>query len=330
MILLAVVALEGTAQAQAMWSRKFAPQAAAERARFDKAESELLPNAVRQSPSSHAASMVFWTGVTDGVEGGTAMVEHHYFDGVVEGGGGVWLSPWGEGRFCLLGVPKEASARFNDETPHFVRAYGYPVMTERGLCLRDVLLVVGDMRWTTTVLEYGPGGKSDFSAADAAALGATHSHPEARLLTPVGYRVLGGAHIGKTNFDDSALGVGWSAALELSLRTSLRTEFALMAGPSAYPEFAAPTSVQTALLFRYFFVGIGIGFGPLVSLPVDDDEQLFVGARYLPMLGDALGSWGLAPALGGGMDISASPEGDVRFMLQLVLGVDGNVGSPSR
>ena len=53
-----------------------------------------------------------------------------------------------------------------------------------------------------------------------------------------------------------------------------------------------------------------------------------MGVRYLPTFGDALGTWGLSPAFGGGMDVSASPDGDVRFMLQLVLGIDGNVGAP--
>ena len=329
MIAIGTAALEGTALAQVMASRGFAPPTAAEQAQLDRVTPELLPNSVRRGPTPPAASRVLWTGVTAGVEGGAAMVEHHYFDGVVEHGGGVWLSPWGEGRFCLLGLPADFTTKFGDEAPHFVRAYGHPVMTDRGLCLRDVFLVVGDLRWTTTMLDYGPGGRPDFSAADAAARGATHSHPESRLLTPVGYRVLAGAQVGKTNFDESAAGVGWSAALELSLRLSLRAELALMGGPSAYPRFAAPTSFQTALLFRYFTVVPGIAFGPLLSLPIDDAEKVFVGLRYLPTFGDAHGTWGLSPAFGGGMDVSASPDGDVRFMLQLVLGIDGNVGAPS-
>ncbi len=321
MIAIGTAALEGTALAQVMASRGFAPPTAAEQAQLDRVTPELLPNSVRRGPTPPAASRVLWTGVTAGVEGGAAMVEHHYFDGVVEHGGGVWLSPWGEGRFCLLGLPADFTTKFGDEAPHFVRAYGHPVMTDRGLCLRDVFLVVGDLRWTTTMLDYGPGGRPDFSAADAAARGATHSHPESRLLTPVGYRVLAGAQVGKTNFDESAAGVGWSAALELSLRLSLRAELALMGGPSAYPRFAAPTSFQTALLFRYFTVVPGIAFGPLLSLPIDDAEKVFVGLRYLPTFGDAHGTWGLSPAFGGGMDVSASPDGDVRFMLQLVLGI---------
>ena len=329
LIAIGTAALEGTALAQVMASRGFAPPTAAEQAQLDRVTPELLPNSVRRGATPPAASRVLWTGVTAGVEAGAAMVEHHYFDGVVEHGGGVWLSPWGEGRFCLLGLPADFTTKFGNETPHFVRAYGHPVMTDRGLCLRDVFLVVGDLRWTTTMLDYGPGGRPDFSAADAAARGATHSHPESRLLTPVGYRVLAGAQVGKTNFDESAAGVGWSAALELSLRLSLRAELALMGGPSAYPRFAAPTSFQTALLFRYFTVVPGIAFGPLLSLPIDDAEKVFVGLRYLPTFGDAHGTWGLSPAFGGGMDVSASPDGDVRFMLQLVLGIDGNVGAPS-
>ena len=328
LIAIGTAALEGTALAQVMASRGFAPATATEQAQLDRVTPELLPNSVRRGATPPAASRVLWTGVTAGVEAGAAMVEHHYFDGVVEHGGGVWLSPWGEGRFCLLGLPADFTTKFGNETPHFVRAYGHPVMTDRGLCLRDVFLVVGDLRWTTTMLDYGPGGRPDFSAADAAARGATHSHPESRLLTPLGYRVLAGVHLGKTNFDESALGVGWSAALELSVRLSLRSELAIMGGPSAYPSFAAPTSIQTALLFRYFTVVPGIAFGPLLSLPVDDAEKVFVGVRYLPTFGDALGTWGLSPAFGGGMDVSASPDGDVRFMLQLVLGIDGNVGAP--
>ncbi len=96
------------------------------------------------------------------------MVEHHYFDAVVEGDGGVWLSPWGEGRFCLMGLPAEIVKRFESDKPLFVRAYGHPVVTEHGLCLRDVFVVAGDRPWTTMVLEYGPGGSEDFSEADAA------------------------------------------------------------------------------------------------------------------------------------------------------------------
>ena len=95
--------------------------------------------------------------------------------------------------------------------------------------------VIGDRGFTTTVLEYGPGGDHDFSDGDAALRKAVHSHPEERLLTPLGYRLLLGAQVGKTNFDDSPLGVGYNAALELSLRTSLRTELAVMTGPRAYP-----------------------------------------------------------------------------------------------
>ena len=66
----------------------------------------------------------------------------------------------------------------------------------------------------------------------------------------------------------------------------------------------------------------------VLVVAVDDAEKVFVGVRYLPTFGDALGTWGLSPAFGGGMDVSASPDGDVRFMLQLVLGIDGNVGAP--
>ena len=319
---------EQTAQAQAMSSAAFVPPTAAERAQLDRAARGVLPSDVRREPERHASTRVFWTGVTDGMERGVARVEHHYFDDVVETGGGVWLSPWGEGRFCLLGISADVAEKFSGETPRLVRAYGHPVMTDDGMCLRDVFVVVGDLRWSTTVLEYGPAGKESFSASDAAARGATHSHPEARLLTPVGYRLLAGVHVGKTNFGESGFGGGWSAALELSLRASLRSELALMAGPQAYPKFGAPTSIQTAFLFRYHVVGLGAAFGPLVSLPVSADEQVFIGGRYLPTMGDALGTWGLSPTIGGGLDVTASPRGDVRFLLQLVVGVDGNVGSP--
>jgi hypothetical protein len=330
MIAIGLAALEGTAGAQSMYSEEFVPPTAAERAQLSRAKADVLPSDVRRDPGAHAASTMFWTGVTDGVEGGAAMVEHHYYDGVVEGGGGVWLSPWGEGRFCLLGVPADVRAKFTAERPRFVRAYGQPVVTELGLCLRNVSLAVGDRPWSTTVIEYGPDANAEFSESDARARGAIHRHPEARLLTPLSYRLLAGAHIGKTNFDDSPLGVGWNAAGELSLRASLRVELALMAGTQSYPKFAAPTAIQTALLFRTYQVGAGIAFGPLLSVPVHDDEKLFIGGRYLPTFGEALGSWGLSPVIGGGMDVSASPDGDVRFLIQLVIGVDGNVGSPRR
>lgn len=204
------------------------------------------------------------------------------------------------------------------------------MVTERGLCLRDVFLVVGDRGWSTTVIEYGPGGRPGFSAAVARARGAVHDHPEARLLTPFGYRVVVGAQLGKTNLDDSPVGVGWNAALELSLRPSLRSEVALMAGPHAYPAFGSPTSIQTAVLFRYFTFGIGIAAGPLVHVPVRDDEPVWLGVRYLPTFGDARGAWGLSPTIGGGADISATTDGDARFVLNLTLGLDGNLGSPKR
>ncbi len=324
---MSVALATGLARGQSMSSAEFVPPTAVEGRHFRSATHDVGPTDVRRNPALYAGTEVYWTGVTAGLEGGVPMVEHHYFDGVVEGGGGVWLSPWGEGKFCLLGLSPKLAARFKWEKPSFVRAYGRPVVTKQGLCLRDVFAVVGDRGFTTTVLEYGPGGSHDFSASDAALRKALHSHPEERLLTKVGYRLLLGAQVGKTNFDDSPLGVGYNAALELSLRTSLRTELAVMAGPHAYPEFGAPTSLQTAALFRYYAVGIGIGFGPLLDVPLRDDEELWIGGRYLPMIGDALGSWALAPVVGGGMDISATPDGDVRFVLQLVVGVDGNIGS---
>jgi len=327
---LSLAAVDGTAVAQAMYSSPFVPPTAAEKAQFNRATRGVLPTDVRRDPARHASAFVLWTGTTRGVEDGVAVVDHHYFDGVVEGGGGVWLSPWGEGRFCLLGLPPAAVDRFRSERPLFVRAYGHPVVTERGLCLRDVFLVVGDRGWSTTVTEYGPGGKEDFSAEDARARGAVHAHPEARLLTPLGYRVIVGAQLGKTNLDDSPLGVGWNAALELSLRPSLRSEVALMAGPHAYPKFGAPTSIHTALLFRYYTFGVGIAAGPLVHVPVRDDEKVWLGVRYLPTFGDALGAWGLSPTLGGGADISATTDGDARFLLNLTVGLDGNLGSPKR
>ncbi len=325
---LSVAAAGAPARGQSMSSTEFVPPTAAEGRHFNSATHDVGPTDVRRDPPLYAGTAVYWTGVTAGIKDGAPMVDHHYYDGVVEGGGGVWLSPWGEGRFCLLGLSPKVAARFSSEKPLFVRAYGRPVVTERGLCLRDVFAVVGDRGWTTTVIEYGPGGNHSFSESDVALRQALHSHPEERLLTPLGYRLLLGAQVGKTNFDDSPLGVGWNAAAELSLRTSLRTELALMAGPHAYPEFGAPTSLQTAALFRYYAVGIGIGFGPLLDVPLRDDEELWIGGRYLPMIGDALGTWALSPVLGGGMDVSATPDGDVRFVLQLVLGVDGNIGSP--
>ncbi len=320
--------LTGTAHGQSISSQKFVPPTAAERAQLAAADEDVLPTDVRRHPEQYQSTRVYWTGVTAGVKDGTPRVEHHYFDGVVEGSGGVWLSPWGEGQFCLMDVPSHVAARFDGERSHFVRAYGRPLMTEQGLCLSDVFLVVDDRSWTTLVLEYGPRGREDFSDADARERAAVSVHPEARLLTPVSYRVTGGAQLGKTNIDDSPLGYGWNAALELSLRTSVRTEFALMTGPESYPTFGAPSTIQSAFLFRYYLMGIGVAGGPLVGIPVRDGEPLWLGVRYLPTFGDAQGSWGLSPVLGGGADIAATTDGDVRFTLKLAVGIDGNIGAP--
>jgi hypothetical protein len=310
-----------------MSSSKFVPVAAEEKALYDRAARDVFPRDVRDHPGRYAETLVLWTGVTDGSTNNAPVVEHHYFDGVVEGGGGVWLSPWGDGRFCLLDVSPKTTRAFASDKPLFVRAYGYPVVTDNGLCLRRATVIVGDRGYTTTIIEYGPNG-GDFSEQDAAARGATHSHPEERLLTRFGYRVLAGVHAGKTNLDDSAPGVGWSAAVEVDLRLALRTELGLLAGPHAYPEFGTPTSIQTALLFRYYVVGIGAAFGPLLHLPVQEGEQVWIGGRYMPMLGDALGAWRVSPAAGGSFDIAATTDGDVRFLLALTLGIDGNLGAP--
>jgi hypothetical protein len=165
------------------------------------------------------------------------------------------------GRFCLLDVPPDAAWTFASEKPLLVRAYGVPVVTNTGVCLKRATFFTGDRRYTTTIIEYGPNGHEGFSEAEAAKRDATRIHPEERLLTRFGYRVLAGVHVGKTNFDDSPAGVGWSVAAELDLRLALRTELALLAGLHAYPEFGAPTSIQTALLFRYYVVGIGAALG---------------------------------------------------------------------
>jgi hypothetical protein len=316
------------ATAQSISSSEFKPPTPQERAQLAAAELDVLPTDVRRDPAHYAKSRVYWTGVTAGTAEGAAQVEHHYFDGVTEGNGGVWLSPWGEGTFCLLGLPRSISARFRDERPRFVRAYGTPVITKHGLCLKNAFVVVGDRPWTTTVMEYGPRGSEDFTEAEAAKRAAVRSYPEERLLTPMGYRLTAGAMVGKTNLDDSPVGGGWNASLELSWRTSLRTELAVMAGPQSYPKFGAPRTIQSALLFRYYAVGMGIAAGPLIGVPVQEDEQLWLGVRYLPAFGEALGTWGLSPVLGGGADIAATPDGDVCFKLNLVLGLDGNIGKP--
>ncbi|MEZ4220944.1 MAG: hypothetical protein R3B13_08445 [Polyangiaceae bacterium] len=314
------------ARAQSMSSSEFVPPTAAERAQLAAASKDVLPTDVRRNPERFAATRVYWTGVTAGGSADAVVVEHHYFDGAVEGNGSVWLSPWSEGRFCLLNPPARLAARFRSERPRFVRAYGRPQMTVRGLCLRDAFVVVDERPWTTMVLAYGPDGTDDFSSQDAAAHDAVRVHPEERLITPFGYRAVGGALLGKTNLDDSALGFGWNAGLELSLRPSLRTEFALMTGVQSYPSFDVPSTVASAALFRYSAVGLGIAAGPVVLLPLHDDEPVWLGLRYLPTLGDALGAWALSPVLGGGFDFVASPDGNVRFTLQMVLGIDGNFG----
>lgn len=324
----ACLTLAATAAAQGLYSKTFVPPSAAEKARFDRAARDVLPSDVRAEPARHATKIVFWTGVTAGFEGGQAMVEHHYFDGVVESNGGVWLSPWGEGRFCIIGLAPKLHTDFMSERPRFVRAYGRPVMTERGtLCLQDAFVVVGDRPWTTLVMDYGPGGRDDFSEKDAAARGAVHSHPEERALTRFGYRALGAVQLGKTNWDESPLGTGWDASLELSLRASVRSEVALIAGVDSYPKFGAPRSLQGAFVYRHTLVGLGVAAGPLVDVPVRDDEPLFFGLRYQPTFGDALGSWAVSPVLGGGADLTFSPEGDVRFVLRLAVGIDGNLGA---
>jgi hypothetical protein len=324
MMTLAVAVATGATTAAAQVSRSsrpFAPTSAEEQAAFDRATRDVFPSDVRRDPARHADTIVMWTGITDGSVDGTPFVEHHYFDGVVEGDGSVWLSPWGEGRFCLLGVPRDEAQRFEATRPLFVRAYGVPVVTDGGICLRDVTFVAGDRRYSMTVVEYGPNGQP-LSSADAEERGAIRSYAEARLLTRLGYRVLVSAHTGSDT--------GWSASLELDLRLGLRTELALLAGPHADSGFGAPTSIQCAVLFRYHVVGVGAAFGPLVHVPVADAGTAWFGARYMPTVGDALGAWGVAPAVGGALDVAANADGDVRVLLQLSVGVDGNLGRPSR
>ncbi|MCB9583598.1 MAG: hypothetical protein H6717_41575 [Polyangiaceae bacterium] len=321
----AVLTGTGVAAAQSISSAEFKPPTADERVQLAAADKSVLPTDVQRDPARYAKSRVYWVGVTAGIRDGVPEVEHHYFDGAVEGNGGVWLSPWSEGKFCLLGLPRKLADRFHDEEPHLVRAYGTPEITKRGLCLKDAFVVVGDRPWTTTVLEYGPRGAEEFSATERRAV---RTYPEARLLTPLSYRLTGGASVGKTNLDDSPIGGGWNASLELAWRSSLRTELAVMAGPDSYPKFGAPRTIQSALLFRYYAVGMGIAAGPLVGVPVADDEPLWLGVRYLPTFGDAHGTWGISPVIGGGADISATTDGDVRFKLNLVIGLDGNIGKP--
>jgi hypothetical protein len=75
-------------------------------------------------------------------------------------------------------------------------------------------------------------------------------------------------------------------------------------------------------------VGVGAAFGPLVLVPARSDEPVRIGGRYMPTVGDALGAWGIAPCIGGAFDVTATPGGDVRFLLALTLGIDGNFGRP--
>ncbi len=322
---IAILAAAAPAMAQlAMSSRTFTPSTEDERALAAQATSDVLPSDVRADPTAHSEQLVFWTGVTDGLVDGTPFVEHHYFDGVEEGHGGVWLSPWGEGRFCLLDVPADQTRAFDAERPQLVRAYGFPVVTAEGICLSRAQIVVGDRGYTTTMISYGPGGDSDFTRADAERRGATRSHPEARLLTRFGYRVLASIH-GATAKDSDG-GAGWSASLEVDLRLGLRKELALLVGPHSSSGFDAPDSIQAALLFRYYVVGIGASFGPLVHLPLADDDPLWLGARYMPMVGDALGRWGKMLTAGGALDFAMTPDGDRRLLLQFTIGLDGNFG----
>jgi len=312
----------------AMSSSRFSPPTAEEKAVFDRASRDVMPADVRREPARYANTIVFWTGVTAGRANGVAFVEHHYFDNAVEGHGGVWLSPWGEGRFCVLDAPSEAKRRFDSERPLFVRAYGVPVMTPDGVCLQRAVLIVGDRGYSTTMIEYGPNG-NDVAELDVQARGATRSHPEERLMTRFGYRVHAGIH-GGDDFGDLPGGGGWNIAVELDLRFSLRSELALMTGPHWFPSFSALTSWQIALLYRYYVVGIGAAFGPLLHLPMQDTEKVWIGGRYMPMMGDAVGRWGVSPVLGGALDIAATTDGDVRILLGLTLGIDGNLGSPLR
>jgi hypothetical protein len=324
MLALVAAATPAMAQQLSMSSRKFTPSGEGEKALAAQATSQVLPADVRRDPSKHGDQLVFWTGVTDGLVDGTPFVEHHYFDGVVEGHGGVWLSPWGEGRFCLLDVPADAASAFDTEKPQFVRAYGFPVITDNGVCLQRAKIVVGDRGYSTTMIAYGPDGESDFSRDDVELRGATRSYPEERLLSRLGYRVLASVHGQKANDSDGRS--GWSASLELDLRLDLRKELALLVGPHSASGFGAPESIQAALLFRYYVVGVGAAFGPLVHIPVrgNDDDQVWFGARYMPTVGDALGRWGMSPAVGGALDVAFTRDGDRRVLLQFTIGLDGN------
>ena len=326
MMVLAMATAPVAAQ-MAMSSSKFEPTTLEEKTAFGRASRDVFPSDVRREPARYANTTVFWTGVTRGITNGAPIVEHHYFDNAVEGHGGVWLSPWGEGTFCLLDAPAEVATQFKSERPQFVRAYGVPVVTKDGICLERPVLVVGDRSYTTMMLDYGPNGSSDFSAADAEQRGARRTHPEERFVMRFGYRVLAGVH-GGDDFGDLPGGGGWHALLELDLRLSLRAELALQTGPHSFPGFGSTPSWQTALLFRYFVVGIGAAFGPVLHLPLSNMDKVWIGGRYMPMVGDAFGAWRIAPALGGALDVVASPDGDVRITLGLTLGIDGNFGTP--
>ena len=114
-----VIVVAGLAPGQSMSSTEFVPPTAVERRHFASATHDVGPTDVRRDPPLYVGTEVYWTGVTAGLESGVPMVEHHYFDGVVEGSGGVWLSPWGEGQFCLLGLSPKLVARFKREKPSF-------------------------------------------------------------------------------------------------------------------------------------------------------------------------------------------------------------------
>ncbi len=307
--------------AEAMSSGAYAASTADEARLLADADRAVQPGDVRAHPEALASVHVVWTGISLAatVDGRDPVIEHHYYDFVVEGDHSVWLSPLGEGSFCLLDVPASSRAELAGHRHPFVIAYGSPIVHNGNVCLRDVTLVVTDLRWSTLVLEYGPNGGEVRDDRHSVS-----HHPETGLFSRFGYRVAAGYAIGGTDsFDRVRHGPHLEA--ELRVRLGTRNQLAIGAGLADLSDAARLDHASIDVLFRHEVIGIGVAAGPVIYVPLTPGEPTWIGLRYAPFLGNARGDWGVSFLTGGTFDV-VHTDGQWAAFLTFAVGIDGNLG----
>jgi hypothetical protein len=321
-LLLWLAMVDSPVMAQALGSSGYKAKGELEGGMLSKASRNIFPHDVRISPTKHQSSFVVWTGIHRGrLRAKRPVVEHHYFDFAVERDQSVWLSPFGEGDFCLVDLTSAQRAELASQREPFVVVYGTPIVTGGETCLQVQHLRVTTFRWTTMVLEYGPNGDK-LTEEWLQSRQVIRRHPEEDSVVRFGYRVQAMISLGDVGFDLDDMEWAWALDLELSRRFGLRNEIAATVGFGTC--FDDVKCVPLSLLYRRYAVGLGIAGGPIVNLPVESGGSTWLGFRYAPSMGDALGR---KHALLGTAkyDVLWSSEGGWAFMAHLAFGIDGNL-----